>query len=137
MVNNGQPLKMKKTLLLISLAALALASCGSVSGFTTTTEERYTESRELEVSTPSQFTPVKGYLDVNPTRIKETFRFSADEIASLGGDIEKIKARASFMVLDKYAADELVSPLYDISSNPDGSFTVVVIGYTGKLVFTK
>lgn len=138
MVNNGQPLKMKKTLLLISLAALALASCGSVSGFTTTTEERYTESRELEVSTPAQFTPVKGYLDVNPTRIKETFHFSAEEIAALGGgDVEKIKARASFMVLDKYAADELVSPLFDISSNPDGSFTVVVMGYTGKLVFTK
>lgn len=118
-------------------AAVTMASCGSVSGFTTTTEEHYTESRELEVATPSQFTPVKGYLDVNPTRIKETLRFSAEEIAALGGDIDKIKARASFMVLDKYSADELVSPLYDISSNPDGSFTVVVIGYTGKLVFTK
>lgn len=129
---------MKKYVLFLSVStALAMASCGSVSGLTTTTEERYTESRELEVATPSQFTPVKGYLDVNPTRIKETFHFSNDEIAALGGDIEKIKARVSFMVLDKYSADELVSPLYDISSNPDGSYTVVVIGYTGKLVFTK
>ena len=128
---------MKNTLYLkAAAAALVLTSCGSVSSFTTT-EEHYTESRELEVSTPSQFTPVKGYLDVNPTRIKETFRFSAEEIAALGGDIDKIKARASFMVLDKHSADELVSPLYDISSNPDGSFSVVVIGYTGKLVFTK
>jgi hypothetical protein len=129
---------MKKMLFFsVAAAAMTLVSCGAVSGFTTTTEEHYTESRELEVATPSQFTPVKGYLDVNPTRIKETFRFSVAEVASLGGDIEKIKARASFMVLDKYSADELVSPLYDISSNPDGSYTVVVIGYTGKLVFTK
>lgn len=130
---------MKKSLLFVAAATatLTLASCGSIPGMTTTSEEHYTESRELEVATPSQFTPIKGHVQVNSVRIKKELRFSASEVARLGGDIEKIKARASFMVLDEYSADELISPLYDIKSNDDGSYTVTVIGYTGKLMFDK
>lgn len=128
---------MKKSLLLVAAATatLTLASCGSIAGITTTSEEHYTESRELEVATPSQFTPIKGHVQVNPVRIKKELKFTAHDVVMMGGDIEKIKARASFMVLDEYNADELVSPLYDIHSNDDGSYTVTVIGYTGKLVF--
>lgn len=116
-------------------AALTLASCGSLA--TVAADEHYSESRELQVATPTNFTPVKGHLQVNPVRIKKVLRFSADDINSLGGDIDKIKARASFLVLDEYEADELVSPLYDIQSNGDGSYTVTVIGYTGKMIFEK
>lgn len=129
---------MKKSLLFVAAAAtLTLSSCGSITGITTTSEEHYTESRELEVATPSQFTPIKGHVQVNPVRIKKELKFTAHDVIMMGGDIEKIKARASFMVLDEYGADELISPLYDIHSNDDGSYSVTVIGYTGKLVFDK
>lgn len=128
---------MKKALLIVAAATATLASCGTIPGMTTTSEERYTESRELEVATPSQFTPIKGHVQVNPVRIKKELQFSASDVARMGGDIDKIKARASFMILDEYSADELISPLYDIKSNADGSYTVTVIGYTGKLVFDK
>ena len=130
---------MNKALRIVVPAAAAalFCSCGAVNGITTTSETHYTESRELEVATPSQFTPVKGHLQVNPTRIKKQLQFSRQEVALLDYNVEKIKARASFMVLDEYNADELVSPLYDIHSNPDGTYTVTVIGYTGKLIFEK
>ena len=53
------------------------------------------------------------------------------------GNLNEIHARAAFKTLQKHEADELVAPLYDVHSNPDGSYTVTVLGYTAKFVNWK
>lgn len=124
---------MKKSLIFSVAAAglVALSSCGAVK--TITQEVEYTEARVLDVSTASKVDTVSGRLVVNPNRIEETWTFSAAEVEALGKDMDNVRARAAFKTLQKNKADELLAPLYDVTINPNGSWTVVILGYLANI----
>ena len=131
----------KKTISVVAfvVAAVTLVSCDAPKKVITTTveEEQYSQARVLDVQTKAEIKPIQAEVHVNPVRIEDQWIFSREEFNALDSDIDNLKARASFKTLQKHDADELVAPLYDIHSNPDGSYTVTVRGYIGKIVNWK
>jgi hypothetical protein len=130
----------KKTISVVAfvLAAVTLASCEAPKKvITTVEEEQYSQARVLDVQTKAEIKPIQAEVHVNPVRIEDQWIFSREEFNALDSDLDNLKARASFKTLQKHDADELVAPLFDIHSNPDGSYTVTVRGYIGKIVNWK
>ena len=126
---------MKKSILFIAAAAcvIAFSSCGSVTKILT--EREYTTARVLQVTTAAAVVDTaRAEIDVIE-RIDETWVFSASEAESLNNSKTNILARAAFKTLQKYKADELIAPLYDITVSSNGTWTVNVIGYVAKFTW--
>lgn len=119
------------------VAAMSMVSCDAPKKITTTVEEHYSQARVLDVQTKSEIKAIQAELKVNPVHVEDQWIFSGDEIKAMGGDLDNIHARAAFKTLQKHDADELVAPLYDVHSNPDGSYTVTVRGYVGSFINWK
>lgn len=117
--------------------AMTMASCDAPKKITTSVEEHYSQARVLDVQTKSEIKAIQAELKVNPAHVEDQWIFTREEINAMGGDLENIHARAAFKTLQKHDADELVAPLYDVHSNPDGSYTVTVRGYVGSFVNWK
>ena len=128
---------MKKRMIVCGTAALSVLAFSSCTIQQACTETHYSEARILGVTTKSEVKTVRAELKVDPVRVEDTWSFTEDEVATLG-TIEELKARASFLTLQKHGADELIAPLYnvDFKNNCPGlnGATVTVIGYTAKLV---
>ena len=130
----------KKSIITLSavVVAMMMASCDAPKKITTTTvEEHYSQARVLDVQTKSEIKAIQAELRVNPVHVEDQWIFTREEINAMGGDLDNIHARAAFKTLQKHDADELVAPLYDVYTNPDGSFTVTVRGYVGNFVNWK
>ena len=116
--------------------AMALSSCNSFQTITTV-DQHYSQARVLDVNTHAKIDTVHAQLRVNPVRVEDSWIFTSDEINALDGKLDKIHARASFKTLQKHSADELLAPLFDVSTNTDGTWTVTVIGYVANIVNWK
>ncbi len=126
---------MKKNLGILFVAVI----CGvqAMAQSKVTQEFRNAQARVADGVAKVYVKPVVANVEVmnNKVRIKETYPLTLTEVEGLGGNVENIRAYASYLASEKHGCDIILSPLYMIKNDKDTNiYYVTVIGYPAKFV---
>lgn len=126
---------MKKILLLVTLIVSSV-----IVGYaqkTVVKKFQDTQARWMDLQASGYVKPLAVELKVSSVgRISQSWPLSKDQAElEMKGDLKNIRSWALFMTCEKYVADVIVAPTFNIKTTDDGNgYVVTVVGFPANFV---
>lgn len=120
--------------LLLSLATvLMMSACETSDYIVNSYKEQDSEARKLEAVSTSIIRPVVGDVQVGSEKIEDKWKFSAQQYANLGYDLQNVQNRGLYLSSKKHNADIIVAPIFNFERIDEDKSTYYELSITGYL----
>lgn len=126
--------KTMRKLLLSLTTVLMMSACGTSNyDIISSYQEQDSEARKLETVATAIIRPVVGDVQVGTEKIEDKWKFSAQQYANLGYDLQSVQNRGLYLSTKKHNADIIVAPIFNFERIGEGESAYYELSITGYL----
>lgn len=133
--------KTMRKLLLSLTTVLMMSACGTSNyDIISSYQEQDSEARKLETVATAIIRPVVGDVQVGSEKIEDKWKFSTQQYANLGYDLQSVQNRGLYLSAKKHNADMIVAPIFNferIGEDENAYYELSITGYLGNFTNWK
>lgn len=125
--------KTMRKLLLSLTTVLMMSACETSDYIVKSYQEQDSEARKLEAVSTAIIRPVVGDVQVGTEKIEDKWKFSTQQYANLGYDLQNVQNRGLYLSSKKHNADIIVAPIFNFERIGEGESAYYELSITGYL----